>query len=399
MTATCPYSPEDGARPPERDDRKSAELVSRKLVVGPEARVIGGFGLVRELLRSNLTRQAGVGADGEVVPDPTYTSVFFLDGDAHKRKRQAISQFFTPKAISTRYRVVMEETSDQLLGRLQAKGRGRLDEMSFELAVTVAAQIVGLTESDQSAMAKRIQATLVGVRLPQMAWWQKPFGRVLTLAHGLRFQILDVGPAVKARRAEPRIDVISQLIEEGYSEQGILIECLTYAVAGMVTTREFIVMAAWHLFENDPLRERFLQAGEAEQIAILEEIMRIDPVVNVIARRTTSDADLADGSVEQGELLVLNLREANVDQAMVGECPHMLDPDRAKRRKINSYLSFGDGAHRCPGAQIALNETRVFLDRLLRVPGIRLQRRPDLDWTAELLSYELRNAVVVCDRP
>ncbi len=394
MTETCPYSP---GTEPGRDDRKSAELVGRRLVVGPEARVVGGFAFVRELLRSNVTRQAGVGADGEVVPDPTYTSVFFLDGDAHKRKRQAISKFFTPKAISTRYRVVMEETTDRLLDRLRAKGRGRLDEMSFELAVTVAAQIIGLTESDQAAMAKRIQATLVGVRLPQMPWWQKPFGRAGALVHGLRFQLRDVGPAVKARRARPQIDVISQLIEEGYTEQGILIECLTYAVAGMVTTREFIVMAAWHLFEDEALRARFLAADEAGQIEILEEIMRIDPVVNVIARHTTTAQDLTGGPVAEGELLVLNLREANTDPATVGACPFQIDPDRAKRQKITSYLSFGDGAHRCPGAQIALNETRVFLDRLLRVPGIRLQRTPDLDWTAELLSYELRNAVVACD--
>jgi hypothetical protein len=63
-----------------------------------------------------------------------------------------------------------------------------------------------------------------------------------------------------------------------------------------------------------------------------------------------------------------------------------------------SYLSFGDGSHRCPGAQVALNETRVFLDRLLRLPGIRLQREPDLCWTDELLGYELRNAVITCDR-
>jgi cytochrome P450 len=395
VTQACPYPSEREAG---RDDRKSAELVGRRLVVGPEARVVGGFAFVRELLRSNVTRQAGVGADGEVAPDPAYTSVFFLDGDAHRRKRQAISQFFTPKAISTRYRVVMEQTSDHLLDRLRAKGHGRLDEMSFELAVTVAAQIIGLTESDQAAMARRIQATLVGVRLPQMPWWQRPFGRLGALAHGLRFQIRDVGPAVRARRAQPQTDVISQLIEEGYSEQGILIECLTYAVAGMVTTREFIVMAAWHLFEDDALRARFLAAAEAGQIEILEEIMRIDPVVNVIARRTTTAQDLDGGPVGPGELLVLNLREANTDAAAVGACPFQIDPDRARNEKISSYLSFGDGAHRCPGAQIALNETRVFLDRLLRVPGIRLQRTPDLDWTAELLSYELRNAVVACDR-
>ena len=76
-----------------------------------------------------------------------------------------------------------------------------------------------------------------------------------------------------------------------------------------------------------------------------------------------------------------------------------LGPDRAQRMKTpGSYLSFGDGSHRCPGAQVALNESRVFLDRLLRVPGIRLQREPDLNWTEALMSYELRNAVVTCDR-
>ena len=49
-------------------------------------------------------------------------------------------------------------------------------------------------------------------------------------------------------------------------------------------------------------------------------------------------------------------------------------------------------------AQVALTETRVFLDRLLRMPGIRLRREPDLGWTSELSSYELRNAIVTCDR-
>ena len=61
-------------------------------------------------------------------------------------------------------------------------------------------------------------------------------------------------------------------------------------------------------------------------------------------------------------------------------------------------MSFGDGAHRCPGWQVALTESRVFLDRLMRVPGIRLERAPDMLWNAPLMSYELRNAVVACDR-
>ncbi|MBB5137480.1 cytochrome P450 [Thermocatellispora tengchongensis] len=353
----------------------------------------------RDVLRSNVTRQAGAGAKGEVSGDPAFTSVFYLDGEAHKRKRQAIVRFFTPKAISTRYRAVMEEATDTLLARLRARGQGRLDQMSFELAVTVAAEIVGLTNSDQRAMAQRIQATLIGLRLPQMSRWRRPFGQLQATFHGARFLARDVRPAIRARRAERREDVISHLLDEGYPEQAILIECITFAVAGMITTREFVVMAAWHLFGNDALRERFLSAEDSGQIAILEEIMRLDPVVNMIARRVTADMTTDSGSVSEGEELVIDIRAANLDAAGVGECPYALDPDRARRTKMaGSYLSFGDGSHRCPGAQVALNETRVFLDRLLRVPGIRLRREPDLLWTDELMGYELRNAVVTCDR-
>jgi cytochrome P450 len=325
--------------------------------------------------------------------------VFFLDGEPHKRKRQAVVRFLTPKAISTRYRAVMEQATSTLLARLRERGRGRLDQMSFELAVTVAAEIVGLTNSDQAAMAQRIRATLISLRVPGASRWRRPFLRLQATFHGFRFLLSDVRPAIRARRAQRREDVISYLLDEGYPDNAILVECITYAVAGMITTREFIVMAAWHLFGDDALRERFLAAGEGGQIEILEEIMRLDPVVNMVARRVTADAVLASGSVADGERLVLDIRAANTDAAGVGECPYALDPDRARRVKVGSYLSFGDGSHRCPGAQVALNETRIFLDGLLRIPGIRLHREPDLGWTDELASYELRNAVVTCDRP
>ena len=377
-----------------RDDRKSAALAAERLTVAPEARVVGSLAFARELLRGNATKQAGEEFRG----DPEFTSVFFLDGEPHKRKRQALSQFFTPKVISTRYRAVMEEAVDTLLARLRARGEARLDKMSFELAVTVAATIVGLTESDEAAMAKRIGATLIAMRVPRMSRWRRPFGHLQATLSGLRFMMLDVQPAIKVRRAQRREDVISHLIDEGYPDRAIFVECITYAIAGMITTREFVVMAAWHLLGNDALRERFLASAEADQIMILEEIMRLDPVVNLLNRQVTADTLTSCGSVTGGEKLVFDIRAANVDEASVGACPYALDPDRAERVKTTgSYLSFGDGSHRCPGAQVALNETRVFLDRLLRVPGIRLQREPDLCWTDVLMGYELRDAVVTCD--
>lgn len=388
MIAECPFEAA-------RDDRKSAALAAERMTVSPDARIVSGLAFARELLRSNVTLQAATTAIG----DPAFASVFFLDGEPHKRKRQTVVRFFTPKAISTRYRAVMEEATDTLLARLRARGQGRLDQMSFQLTATVAAEIVGLTNSDQAAMARRIQATLIALRVPSMSRWRRPLGRLQATCYGALFLVRDLRPALRARRAQRREDVISHLLDEGYPEGAMIVECLTFAVAGMITTREFIVMAAWHLFGDDALRERFLTAQEADQIAILEEIIRLDPVVNVISRRVTTDMVTASGSVREGETLVIDIRGANVDEAGVGECPYALDPERGRRMKTSgSYLSFGDGSHRCPGAQVALNETRVFLDRLLRVPGIRLHREPDMRWTDELMGYELRNAVVTCDR-
>ena len=64
----------------------------------------------------------------------------------------------------------------------------------------------------------------------------------------------------------------------------------------------------------------------------------------------------------------------------------------------NANGGFGDGPHRCPGSQVAMHETRVFLDRLLRVPGIRLVHAPQIGWSEMLMSYELRGAMIACDR-
>ena len=62
---------------------------------------------------------------------------------------------------------------------------------------------------------------------------------------------------------------------------------------------------------------------------------------------------------------------------MTGPCPFTLDPDRPKRAKANrQFMSFGDGPHRCPGAQLALHEARIFLDKVLRLSGIRLVGKP-----------------------
>ena len=388
----CPFDPS-------RDERKSAGIAAERTTFDPNAQVVNRFSYAREVLRNALAKQAGADSDQVDTGNPDHAPVFYLDGEPHRRKRGAIARLFTPTAVTTRYRAVMERTTEELLGRLKAVGEARLDVLSLELAVTVAAEIVGLTDSDYTSMASRIGATLassVPSALPRR--FARLLRPLLFRFHALNFFYRDVRPAIEARRRTRREDLISQLLDEKYSNKAIMIECMTYAVAGMVTTREFIVMAAWHLFGRDDLRARFAAGDEADQLAILDEILRLEPVAAVLQRRAAEDMEIGSDTVPAGTLLAINIRAVNTDEAATGPCPHVLDPDRAKRQKAAAgYLSFGYGSHRCPGSQVAMHETRVFLDGLMRVPGIRLEREPQMGWSDMLMAYELRGAMVGCD--
>jgi cytochrome P450 len=393
LPSACPFDSS-------RDERKSARLAAERVTFDPSAQVVNRFSFAREVLRHALAKQAGADSDQVDTGNPDHAPVFYLDGEAHRRKRGTIARLFTPTAVTTRYRAIMERTTEALLARMKAAGEARLDVLSLELAVTVAAEIVGLTNSDYTSMASRIGATLtssVPSALPRR------FGRLLRPLlfrfHALNFFYRDVRPAIEARRRTRREDLISQLLDEKYSNKAIMIECMTYAVAGMVTTREFIVMAAWHLLESDALHARFLTGDEADQLAILDEILRLEPVASVLQRRAAEEMEIGSGTIPAGTLLAVDIRSANTDESVTGACPYALDPDRAKRMKAGGgYLSFGYGSHRCPGSQVAMHETRIFLDRLLRVPGIRLEHAPQIGWSDMLMSYELRGAMIACNR-
>lgn len=378
--------------PADRDDRKSAALLSDPRHRLPAKRRVAGFDEARRVLRDPALLQAGPGADRIRPGRADHVPVFYLDGEPHRRRRAAIARLFTPKAISDRYQAVMERATETLLGRVAAAGTARLDAVSFELAIVVAADIIGLTATDPLAMARRL-STLLDLSFAQTGGLRGLAGRLRRNWYGYLFFTRDVRPAIRARRVAPAEDVISQTLEQGYADRDILIECMTYAAAGMLTTREFIVMVAWHLFDRPELRDAFLTGSEKEQLAMLREILRLEPVATYLWRRSQASAAPSSACPE----ILVDVRAANLDPAAVGPCPHAIDPGRATREgEVGEYLSFGDGNHRCPGAQVALNETRVFIDRLFRVPGIRLLRPPTARWNPHLMSYELRDAIIGC---
>lgn len=373
-----------------RDDRKTAAVVAARARPRADAQRVEDFASARQILRDPAMVQAGGGAEYFDTSDPDSTPVFFLEGADHRKKRADIARYFTPKAIETRYRHIMERVTAEQIAELRRTGSGQIDLMSFDLAVAVAADIVGLTVTDRKKMAKRLARSLAAAFYHRFDFISRLRVNAAKFFNQIDFYFNDVRPTIRQRRQQPQEDIISHLIALGLTDRSIMMECMTYAAAGMVTTREFIVIAAWHMFDNPALRERFLAGTQTDQSAVLLEILRLEPIAAFLYRRKATSAD---------DIFALCSHQVNTDAAVVGECPFALDPDRAGKVKVRAeFLSFGDGVHHCPGWQVALHETRVFLDALLRVPGIHLHRAPDIGWSDMLQSYELRKAVVRCDR-
>jgi cytochrome P450 len=365
---------------------------------------VRGFEEARAILRSSATRQAGFRAELITRGSPlSRQPILYQEGKVHQEQRAKTARFFTPKAVSTNYRQLMERVADELVAELQRTRRADLYQLSLALSMQVVAQVVGLTNSRIGGLTRRLEAFFAETTLPQK---QTFFSRLMQLVNARRLLVFywqDVRPAIRARRRQPQDDVISHLLTQNYRDREILTECVTYAAAGMATTREFISMAAWHLLDHPDLRARYLVAPEEERLAMLHEVLRLEPVVGHLYRRATADITLtSEGApvvIPAGALIDLHVETTNIDARVVGAEPLAVCPGRPLHgERINPMLmSFGDGAHRCPGAYLAVQETDIFLQRLLALPGLRVARPPTLTWNKLTAGYELRRFLLVLD--
>lgn len=359
---------------------------------------VRGYEQARTILRSSDTKQAGFKAELlERIPQRMNQPILYQEGKPHHEQRRQTARFFTPKAVSENYRALMEAFADRLIEVFKRRQHADLSTLSMKLAVRVAGEVVGLTNSRWPGLDRRLNAFFSN---DATTWSWSPralLNIVRNQARVAAFFYIDVKPAIEARRRRPQADVISHLLAQSYSDTEILTECITYAAAGMATTREFISIVTWHLLEQPELRERYLHSSEDQRQALLQEMLRLEPVVGHLYRRTTADVQLPNGptpvTIPSGSLIDLHLYAINADEAVVGDLPLAICPQRElhAERVGGAVMGFGDGHHRCPGAYIALQETDIFLQRLLRLPDLKIVQKPSVSWNDLIAGYEIRN--------
>lgn len=405
--------PAQGDRRATRQDETSEPRVARE---GGLWR-IRSLDAARQVLRArHQTTQAGFTA--EYIPKGRleHRPILISDGAVHDQQRSEVARFFAPAVIEERYGDQIRGAARRWLDETGARPFS-LDDLALNFTVEVTAEIVGLTHTTRHGTADERERQVRAMAHRLVSFFDQPpfdlsrrdLGRTRSQwAQAARrvlwplatFWAADVRPAVRERRRHPQDDVISHLVGQGWSGTEILIEALTYGTAGMVTTREFIAMAAWHLLTTPDLADRYRAGGRDERRAILQEVIRLEPVVGHLYRRTTQQIVVTDGKTRHvigaGELVDVQVRATNAD---LDDDPLRLCPARTMPSGVRpTGLAFGDGAHKCPGEPLALLEAEILLTELMaRAP--RLVTEPTLGWDELVAGYELRGLLVELDSP
>ena len=184
-------------------------------------------------------------------------------------------------------------------------------------------------------------------------------------AHPEFADYVDQGIARRLASAAPSDDVVSRLLfsevqGERLSPRMVRTQTMFLIVAGNETTRNLMGNCVHRLARDPALFER-LRREPGLVPALIEETLRLDSPVQLLARTCTRPIELDGVQIEAGERVLFHLASANRDEACF-EDPAGFRLDRPNARE---HVAFGAGAHVCPGAYLARMETRVVLEQLV----------------------------------
>jgi cytochrome P450 len=173
--------------------------------------------------------------------------------------------------------------------------------------------------------------------------------------------------------ADPPDDVITRFIRaeldgQPLSVRAIQTQMMFFVIAGNGTTRDLIGNLLTRL-ASDPALFRLVEQNRAAIPAVIEEVLRIDSPVQMLARNCVAGVTLDGVAVKPGERVLFSIASANRDAKVWAE-PDTLRPDREKGR---AHLAFGAGPHICPAASLARLEAKIAAETLLdRVEALAL---------------------------
>lgn len=300
---------------------------------------------------------------------PQYTRPAGLVNDPpeHTAFRQLFSRAFTNRTVE-RLEESIGALADELLdAMLDSSDRTAdfHDAYACPLPTIVIAQLLGIPPEDLARFKQMSDDLTATYNLPDPHASAAP-----RAAFDEYFQSV-----IAARRAEPGDDLVSRLAAaevdgRRLSDHELQWMLLLLLLGGNETSTALLTNVVWRLLEV-PARWDALRAKPALAEVVIEESLRHDPPVLGLFRTPTRDVTVHGVAIPERSKVMVCFASANRDGDVFAD-PEVFRMDRTPD-DVRRHLSFGFGAHFCPGAALARLEARITLERLLRrTPSLRI---------------------------
>ncbi|WP_216901042.1 cytochrome P450 [Nocardia alni] len=318
--------------------------------------------------RQPVADPAPLGSDGT----PFHGPFLVMDPPHHDTLRRQTMHQFIPRILGLRPHI------ERLVhGLLDARGQGPgvidiVTDLAYPLPVGVICELLGVPASEEPVFHAFAERLTRGLDPEESLSEQEKAELAVTRGEWRDY----LTPMIARRHRDPGDDLISGLLTEGDAETrmnavelGATLGMLL--IAGHETTVNLVTNGVLTLLRNPGVLGR-LRADPDLAPAVVEEVLRYDPPVQMTGRHTTAPIQVAGQTIPAGDDIRLLLAAGNRDPRRFTD-PARFDPDRPD----NAHLGFGGGVHYCLGAALARMEAQAALSAVAaRVRAPRLLADP-----------------------
>lgn len=306
--------------------------------------------------------------------------VSIVHGAVHRARRRVENTQFRPDRLREYERDLFPDVLSDMLDRLIADEHLDLFPLGELVSVVLAARRAGIDfdPSDQATLRRLVSyvdafsqgSAILDAKDPDavravvreaLEEFERDFvrpawaRRAATVEQHRRGELdetdlpRDILTVLLVHRSDPSLEL---------DDAGRLVrEVATYLQGGTHTSSQTLINTLDLLFplaERDPsLLQRVVDDRRFAQRCI-HETLRLRPTTPKIRRRAEADLVIGGRQISRDSMVVLNAAAANRDTALFGEDADDFNPDRAIADDVPRWgLSFGAGAHQCPGRLVA----------------------------------------------